>query len=192
MTRTDIINTLHPFLGSLPNKESFNSKTAFISFGKQKVYFNPQSVIDRISSNMENQYVDFGVGFTYSGLRAYHDTIIYHRGVIESAKKVIPKAGERVKVKVLGVNSSYVKTEIVNSNGVKCDVRISEMEILGIDRKDWTKIGFEFQVVLSEANILANGSIVWWIDITKTVSKSDEESFGYTPFKNFSISNSEG
>lgn len=189
MTKTNIISTLHPFLGYLPNKESFNTRTAFISFVKQKVYFNPQSVIDRISSNMENQYVDFGVGFTYSGLRAYHDTIICHRGVINSVKKVIPKAGERVKVKVLGANSSYVKTEIVNSNGVKCDVRISEMEILGIDRKDWTKIGFEFQVVLSKANILPNGSTVWWINITKSVSKG-EEFLGYTPFKNISISDS--
>ncbi|MCI8939612.1 MAG: hypothetical protein HFH12_06400 [Dorea sp.] len=181
MDRTSAITTLHSFTGELPNKDSFNGRKAYITFGRQSVYFNPQSISDRITGIQENQYVDFGIGFSYDGLRSYHDSIKIHRGIIESKENVIPEIGKRVKVKILGSNSKYVKTEIVQSGGEKCDIKIEDMSILGITNDNWNKKGFEFEVVLLKKNLISNDNSVWWIDLQKTVCSMDE-SGGNRPF----------
>ena len=183
MDRTNAIKTLHLFTGELPNKDNFSGRKAYITFGRQKVYFNPQSINDRITGAQENQYVDFGIGFSYDGLRSYHDSIKIHRGVVETIEKVIPEIGKRVRVKVLGSNSCYVKTEIIQSGGEKCDIKISDMPTLEIENENWNKKGFEFEVVLLKKNTLSNGQSVWWIDLQKTVSPLDEE-IGNRPFAN--------
>lgn len=183
MDRMNAIKTLHSFTGELPSKDCFNGRKAYITFGQQRVYFNPQSISDRITGIQENQYVDFGIGFSYDGLRSYHDSIKIHRGAIGSIEKIVPETGKRVKVKVLGSNSNYVKTEIVQSGGEKCDIRIADMSTLGIADESWKKIGFEFEVVLSKENVLSNGNSVWWIDLQKTVNPLDE-SIGNRPFAN--------
>ena len=183
MDRTNAIKTLHSFTGELPSKDNFSGRKAYITFCQQKVYFNPQSINDRITGVQENQYVDFGIGFSYDGLRSYHDSIKIHRGVVGSIEKIIPESGKRVKVKVIGSNSNYVKTEIVQSGGEECDIRIGDMSTLGIANENWNKKGFEFEVVLFKKNMLSNGKSVWWIDIQKTVCLLDE-SGGNRPFAN--------
>lgn len=183
MDRMNAIKTLHPFIGELPNKDSFSGKKAYITFGQQKVYFNPQSISDRITGVQENQYVDFGIGFSYDGLRSYHDSIKIHRGAVQPTEKIVPEVGKRVKVKVLGSNSNYVKTEIVQSGGEKCDIRIRDMSTLGIANENWNQKGYEFEVVLLKKNMLSNGMGVWWIDLQKTVIPLDED-VGNRPFAN--------
>ena len=183
MDRSNAIKTLHTFTGELPNKDNFNSRKAYITFGQQNVYFNPQSINDRITGIQENQYVDFGIGFSYDGLRSYHDSIRIHHGKVEPVEMIIPEAGKRVKVKVLGSNGSYIKTEILKTGGEKCDIKISDMEIIGIENENWNKKGFEFDVVLLKENVLSNGKSVWWIDLQKTVQPISE-SEGNKPFAN--------
>ena len=183
MNRVDAINTLHFFTGELPHKDCFNGRNAYIAFGQQRVYFNPQSIGDRITGIHENQYVDFGIGFSYDGLRSYHDSIRIHQGIIESMEKIIPEAGKRVRVKVLSFNESYVKTEIIQSDKEKCDIRISDMSCLGIATEDWKKKGFEFEVVLFKKHVLSDGNFVWWIDVGKSIY-STNENIRYKPFAN--------
>lgn len=183
MDRLNAVKTLHPFIGELPSKENFSGRKAYITFGQQKVYFNPQSINDRITGIYENQYVDFGIGFSYDGLRSYHDSIQIHRGKINSTQKVIPESGKRVKVRVLGFNSAYVKTEIVQAGGAKCDIRICDMEKIGIPEDEWREKGTEFEVVLFKENVLSNGNSVWWIDLQKTLTPSDNN-LGNKPFAN--------
>lgn len=183
MDRTNAINTLHLFTGELPNREKFSGRKAYITFGQQKVYFNPQSISERITGIQENQYVDFGIGFSYDGLRSYHESIKIHRGILESREKIIPEVGKRVKVKIIGSNNSYVKTEIIQSGGEKCDIRIDDMSIIGISNENWNKKGYEFEVVLLKKNMLKNNTFVWWIDLQKTITPL-AENIGYKPFAN--------
>lgn len=182
LDRINAIKTLHHFIGELPSKDSFNGKKAYISFAQQKVYFNPQSIRDRITGIHENQYVDFGIGFSYDGLRSYHDSIKIHRGAIKKFEPLVPKSGERVKVRVIGFNKSYIKTEIVESNGEKCDIKIKDMLVIGIKPGMWKQIDFEFEVVLLKKNKLENGKVVWWIDLVKTLTMLDQ-SMGNRPFE---------
>ena len=95
--------------------------------------------------------------------------------------KVVPEVGKRVKVKILGLNSRYVKTEILQSGGEKCDIRIEDMAILGITEERWNKKGYEFEVVLLKKKMLGNSKWVWWIDLQKTVTSLDV-TIGYKPF----------
>lgn len=183
MDRMSAIKTLHLFIGELPSKDNFNGRNAYITFDKQKVYFNPQSISDRITGIQENQYVDFGLGFSYDGLRSYHDSIKIHRGAVKTMEKIIPEAGKRVKVRVIDSNSSYVKTEIVQSDGAECDIRIGDMSVLGIENDDWNRKGFEFEVVLLKKNILSSNRPVWWIDLHKTMT-SLEKDIENRPFAN--------
>lgn len=183
MDRANAILTLHQFKGTLPSKEKFAGKKAYISFGQQVVYFNPQSIKGRITANDENQYVTFGIGFSYDGLRSYHDSIsVLKRGAM-SKKKVMPESGKKVSVRVLGSNSSYVKTEIIDADGAKCDIRISDMEVLGIGKKVWNRRGSVFEVVLSDTVLLANGDLVWRINIQQSLMGTDEFD-KYRPFGN--------
>lgn len=181
MDQMNAVNTLHLFTGELPNKEKFSGRKAYITFGQQKVYFNPQSISERITGIQENQYVDFGIGFSYEGLRSYHDSIKIHRGMLGLKDKVVPEVGKRVKVKILGLNSRYVKTEILQSGGEKCDIRIEDMAILGITEERWNKKGYEFEVVLLKKKMLGNSKWVWWIDLQKTVTSLDV-TIGHKPF----------
>lgn len=181
MDQMNAVNTLHLFTGELPNKEKFSGRKAYITFGQQKVYFNPQSISERITGIQENQYVDFGIGFSYEGLRSYHDSIKIHRGMLGLKDKVVPEVGKRVKVKILGLNSRYVKTEILQSGGEKCDIRIEDMAILGITEERWNKKGYEFEVVLLKKKMLGNSKWVSWIDLQKTVTSLDV-TIGYKPF----------
>ena len=183
MDRTSAIQTLHHFKGALPSKENFAGRRAYISFGQQVVYFNPQSINGRITANDENQYVMFGVGFSYDGLRSYHDSINVLKRGATSEKKVIPESGKRVMVRVLGSNSTYVKTEIVDSEGEKCDIRISDMEVLGIAKDVWNKKGSIFEVILSERASLPNGDSVWRINVQRSLMRK-EDSDAYRPFAN--------
>lgn len=181
MDRTSAIKTLHQFKGVLPNRESFAGRRAYISFGQQRVYFNPQSINGRITANDENQYVEFGLGFSYDGLRSYHDSIVVLKRSVSSGNKVIPEHGKKVVVKVLGSNSTYVKTEIVNSEGAKCDIRISDMEVLGVSKDIWNRRGSVIKVVLNNEVSLENGDTVWRIDVQRSSMK---EQSGYRPFAN--------
>ena len=182
LDRINAIKTLHHFIGELPSKDCFNGKKAYISFAQQKVYFNPQSIRDRITGIHENQYVDFGIGFSYDGLRSYHDSIKIHRGAIKKFEPLVPKSGEHVKVRVIGFNKSYIKTEIVESNGEKCDIKIKDMLVIGIKPEMWKQTDFEFEVVLLKKNKLENGKVVWWIDLVKTLTMLDQ-SMGNRPFE---------
>lgn len=181
MDRNSVIQTLHHFKGALPNKESFTGRRAYISFGQQVVYFNPQSINGRITANDENQYVKFGLGFSYDGLRSYHDSITVLKRNVVSEKKVIPERGKKVSIKVLGSNSTYVKTEIVDSEGAKCDIKISDMEVLGVAKDVWNRKGSLIEVVLYDTTSLANGDVVWHIDVQRSLMKKEELS-GYKPF----------
>lgn len=182
MDRNNAIKTLHLFRGSLPSKECFTGRRAFISFGQQLVHFNPQSISNRIGAIDENQYVTFAIGFSYDGLRSYHDSInVLKRGAV-FGEQVLLEHGKRVTVKVLGSNSTYLKTEILNSGGVKCDIRISDMEVLGISSEVWSKKWSTFEVVLDDTITLGD-ELIWRIDVHRTAKKNDETD-GYRPFAN--------
>ena len=79
----DKIETLEVFEGRLPNIESFGDNKAYITIDSAyKVYFTPYKVKGRFSQNNAGSFVEFGMGFSYDGLRSYHDSI----------KKVAPKS----------------------------------------------------------------------------------------------------
>lgn len=185
MDRNSAIQTLHHFKGALPNRENFAGRRAYISFGQQIVYFNPQSINTngRITANDENQYVKFGLGFSYDGLRSYHDSISVLKRNASVEKKTVCERGKKVSVKILGSNSAYVKTEIVGSEGAKCDIRINDMDVLGVSKDVWNRKGSIIDVVLSDTSSLANGDVVWRIDVQRSAMKK-EDSTGYRPFAN--------
>lgn len=179
MNKNDAVNTLQMFVGELPSKDRFGGRNAFIKFGKQSVYFNPQSINDRITDIHENQYVDFGIGFSYDGLRAYHDSIEIHHGNVEKEVVIRPQVGDQVLIRVLEYDKEYIKTEILYSNGEKCDIRYKDLKKLGITE---IREGDELNVILFRNITLGNGCRVWQIDIKETIDLYREKSFNQ-PFK---------
>lgn len=65
---------LYKLKGQLPSKESFYGKTAYLYYKRNEIYFKPSALHDIGPSN-ERQWVEFGVGFSYDGPRAFNNSI---------------------------------------------------------------------------------------------------------------------
>ena len=103
----DKIETLQVFEGRLPNSESFGANKAYITIDSAyKVFFTPYKIKGKFSQNNAGSFVEFGMGFSYDGLRSYHDSI----------KKVAPKSlprnhytSEKVYMTVVKHNKFWVE-----------------------------------------------------------------------------------
>lgn len=180
------LSRLYLFRGELPSKESFRTKQAYISFRQMPVYFNPQSICDRITENSENQYVDFGLGFSYTGLRSYHDSIKIHKGHFMNRETITLKEGLPVVVEVVGFNNSYVMTTIRESGGKRCDLKYEQLEPLGYSKDEKPRLHKMFDVVLDNIITLKNGIEVWHATINYSSSDKKICNSVYRPFENIS------
>ncbi len=180
LDKQNALLTLNMFTGVLPSKEKFNNRSAYIKLGKQKVYFNPQSINDRINASNENQYVDFGLGFSYDGLRAYHDSIEIHKGAISSEREEL-KPGGKVRVKVIKKHNDFIITQILPGNLGRCDIHIQEYAKIGYSTDP--KNGQELEVILDHTTILNSGEKVWRIKVPNSDASNDKRKFNQ-PFEN--------
>ena len=185
MGKNDAIQTLYTFRGELPGKDSFQARQAYISFKQIPVYFNPQSISDRITATSENQYVDFGLGFSYSGLRSYHDSIRIHKGKSGEKDIQILAPGMEVTAEVTGFKDYYVVTSIRESGGKHCHLKYDQFEPFGFDKENKPPKRKMFKIVLIKTTTLNSGEEVWHADlIVPTSTYNKKQDGGYRPFAN--------
>ena len=167
MNDNERLETLQSFEGRLPNRDDFRGKTAYISMGrKYRIYFNPDSVNKRISESNAGGFVEFGLGFSYDGLRSYHDSI---RLVEKKSVSRSYSSGDNVRIIVKHHNKSWVE-------GV---VEDDASQPVIINRADIAKLyAVENDVWPKENEIL---------DVKLTVIKTDyimrKDIFGMQPLK---------
>lgn len=186
MDRTSAISSLKMFRGALPGKDYFKTRTAYISYKGLPVYFNPQSIIDRITSSSENKYVKFGMGFSYDGLRSYHDSIELYKGNIEPDTKIELRKGLVVSVMVKYINNTNVIAEILGTSGSTVRIRHKDLISIGYDSDNLPKLGSEFRVKLLGEKNLDNGQKVWDGTTTLSERKENDEPFN-RPFADLKI-----
>lgn len=185
LDKDEAIKTLHLFRGELPGKESFKTRQAYISLKRLPVYFNPQSICDRITATSENQYVDFGLGFSYSGLRTYHDSIQIHKGKkIQSSVQILSE-GMEVTTEVTLCTDSYVITTIRESGGKRCDLQYHQLEPFGYDQNNRPPKQKQFRIKLLKCLTHKKGETVWTADlIIPRKEYTQSRSIEYYPFAN--------
>lgn len=179
------LSTLYMFRGELPSRENFKTKQAYISYRQIPVYFNPQSISDRITESSENQYVDFGLGFSYIGLRSYHDSIQIHKGHFSNKQFITLQKELHVVVEVIGFNNDYVITTIRESGGKRCDLKYEQLEPLGYSKEEKPRMHKMFDVILDDTTILKNGVEVWHARLNyEMLGGKKAYTTGYRPFEN--------
>lgn len=184
MDRVSAITSLKMFRGTLPSKDFFKTRTAYISYKGLPVYFNPQSVVDRITASSENKYVQFGIGFSYDGLRSYHDSIELYKGNIVPDAKLELRKGLEVQAVVISFNNTHVVADIVGTQGCTVGIRYQDLQSLGYGRDNLPEMGHIFRIRLLGDKVLSNGKKVW--DGTTKLLEKNDEAFN-RPFANIKL-----
>ena len=160
MDKNNAMNTLKMYTGELPDKSAFGGKRANIRFGSHQVYFNPATISGIITANDENKYVEFGLGFSYEGLRAYHDSIHLMKGGLKAAKKITPEKGMEVNIRIIREMGDYIVSEIEDSDKIRCDIRKDRCQCLGVSDATEVKEGQVYKVRLYNSKLIS-GKTIW-------------------------------
>ena len=155
------VDSLEILTGRLPRAEDFSNRSAQLFYKGNSVYFKPESISDRITSRDANSFVEFGLGFSYDGLRSYHDSIQPARGkVSEMDGKIELYRGKVVSMQVVSNEGKFIKGVILNSCGTEIHVHCNNLEELGYSNEHRPEVHQVIKVELSEEK-LVRGKMIW-------------------------------
>lgn len=100
------IEVLQPMEGRLPERSRFAANTAYIDLNGHNVFFRPIAVRGTVTAADSGAFVTCSVGFSYDGLRSYHDSI---RRIVKEFITKEHSPGEKVIVRVYKHNSTWVE-----------------------------------------------------------------------------------
>lgn len=159
------IEALQPMEGRLPERSRFTEYTAYIDLCGHNVFFRPIAVRGTVTAANSGAFITCGIGFSYDGLRSYHDSI---KLITKQFIKREHFSGEKVVVRVYKHNATWVECLI---DGEDQPVIISKDALPAeFDPKNgkWPEKGESLKVVLIERrNYVLRGDIFTERDITK-------------------------
>lgn len=159
------IEVLQPMEGKLPERSKFTENTAYIDFCGHNVFFRPIAVRGTVTAANSGAFITCGIGFSYDGLRSYHDSI---KLITKQLIKREHSPGERVTVRVYKHNATWVECLI---DGEDQPVIIGKDALpAAFDPKigKWPEKGESLKVVLIERrNYELRGDIFTEREITK-------------------------
>lgn len=100
------IGVLQPMEGRLPERSEFAKNKAYIDMNGHQVFFRPTAVRGTVSTADSGAFVTCNIGFSYDGLRSYHDSI---KRIVKEPIKREHFSGEEVVVRVCKHNSTWVE-----------------------------------------------------------------------------------
>lgn len=77
MSMEDQIKYLKKLHGRLPERQAIeqNTRNSYLYYRGNSVFFRPMAVSGTISSANAGSFIEFGLGFSYDGLRSHHGSI---------------------------------------------------------------------------------------------------------------------
>ncbi len=167
-------------VGRLPQKDQFSSKTAYLYFKGNDVYFRPETVLGKVGPSDENQYVMFGLGFSYDGLRSYHNSIsLAKRGVPVDDIEIELKQGKIVTIEIIYNGQSFTEGCIISSGGKKVSIHYTKLESGGYSYESKLPLGHIMRVKLLTLKPVKNE--MYWEAIPFD-GKEAKNSFAESPF----------
>jgi len=139
------IEALEMLEGKLPERSEFKENTAYIDLCGQDVFFRPDAVRGTVTAANCGAFVNCGVGFSYDGLRSYHDSIHL---ITKQPIKREHFPGEKVTVRVYNHNATWVECLIDGENQPVIISKSSLSEEFDPDNGKWPEKGSSLKVVL--------------------------------------------
>lgn len=102
----DKVVVLKKMEGKLPERSEFLENAAYIVLSGHRVFFNPNAVRGVVTVSNSGAFVNFGIGFSYDGIRSYHDSICL---ITKQLIKREHSSGESVSVRVYAHNQTWVE-----------------------------------------------------------------------------------
>ena len=102
----DKVVVLKMMEGKLPERSEFLKNAAYVILCGHKVFFRPNAVRGVVTASNSGAFVNFGMGFSYDGIRSYHDSI---RLITKPLIKRERSSGESVSVRVYAHNQTWVE-----------------------------------------------------------------------------------
>ena len=164
----DAVEKLAILNGRLPQRDGFASeRTSYVKLQGNEVYFRPISISNRIGITDANKIVEFGLGFSYDGLRSYYDSINIVTVTIDSTKYDM-KPGEHYRITITGHNYSMLYGILVNSGNMigvmqwndPRNAYESNSYYAGFDPDKWPENGQSLEVRLQKETTM-NGRPAW-------------------------------
>lgn len=138
---------LELFEGRLPERNSFSGNTAYIMLHEHRVFFRPTAVRGKISAANSGEFVELGIGFSYDGLRSYHDSLR------RSERRPISKPhspGDTAVAIVVKHNNSWVECLLDGEDQPVIIRKDSLPERYNPDNGIWPEKGDVIEVILCE------------------------------------------
>lgn len=159
------IEVLQPMEGKLPERDRFTEYTAYIDLCGHNVFFRPIAVRGTVTAANSGAFITCGIGFSYDGLRSYHDSI---KLITKQFIKREHFSGEKVIVRVYKHNATWVECLI---DGEDQPVIINK-DALPVEfdpaNGKWPEKGDSLKVVLiGRRNYVVRGDIFTERNITK-------------------------
>lgn len=159
------IKVLQPMEGKLPERSKFMEYTAYIDLYGHNVFFRPIAVRGTVTAANSGAFITCGIGFSYDGLRSYHDSI---KLISKQLIKREHYSGEKVIVRVYKHNSTWVEGLIDGEDQpviIKKDALPAEFDP---ENGKWPERGDSLKVVLvKHHDYELRGDVFAEKDITK-------------------------
>lgn len=160
------VDELQPLEGKLPERSSFSLNTAYIDLSGHKVFFRPSAVRLMVSAANSGAFVTCSIGFSYDGLRSYHDSIRLIRKQLITREH---EPGELVMVRVYKHNATWVECLIDGENQPVIIHREHLCSRFDPESGKWPEKGELLKVVLVEHhNYELRGDIFTEMEIVQT------------------------
>lgn len=141
------VEALEIMEGKLPERNSFAEYTAYIALCGHNVFFRPTAIRGTVTAANSGAFVNFGIGFSYDGLRSYHDSI---RLITKQLIIREHSLGEKVAVRVFNHNKTWVECLIDEENQPVIINKSNLSETFDPENGKWPEQGDILEVVLIE------------------------------------------
>lgn len=131
--------------GKLPERSRFAENTAYIDLSGHRVFFRPSAVRGAVTASNSGAFISCGIGFSYDGLRSYHDSI---RLITKQLITREHAPGEKVIVRVYTHNLTWVECLIDGEDQPVIVHRDSLPAEFDPENGKWPEKGDSFEVVL--------------------------------------------
>jgi len=158
------VDSLELLQGRLPSRQAFerNQKNAYLRYRGNEVFFSPLQISGKITARNENAHIDFGMGFSYDGLRSYHDSIQISKAIRKEdiTGNIVYKIDDVCNVEVTGHNTAYVQAVIVGSGGERVQIHKTKLKYVECEDGEWPATN-NILLVRLDGQTNHNGETIW-------------------------------
>lgn len=142
-----------------------SSSKGAVKIFELSAYFNP-SIAATVSEKQENQRVEFGIGFSYEGLRVFNNSLKPYTGSKSEKKGSELKVESKVIGEIIAIKEHYILLNIPGSE-LMGSISIKELLRNNLYSDSWKIGGLIEGYIFDKREIFEEKAEVWFIELNQ-------------------------